>query len=65
MAALPMEITDRYAAGERTIRVSPDVFESYCNGLQALYLRVPNIRHDTERWLAYKDARIVLDGGGL
>lgn len=58
--SVPIEIRDRYTAGEREIRVSPQTYQDYSDGL------IPNERlhqpderkADTEEWLWYKDAKV-------
>lgn len=57
------EIKARYDAGEREIRVSPQVFGEYFDGLHVHYRVVSHVNGDDEKgwWLAYKAARVIRD----
>jgi hypothetical protein len=61
VSTVPSAIRERYAAGEREIRVSRTVFADYCDGLMAMYRRTANVRNDKDTWVAYKAARVIRD----
>jgi hypothetical protein len=60
---VPLAIAEPYAAGERAIRVAPSVYADYCDELMDMYRRGANEVKDAQRWVAYKDARVILDEG--
>jgi hypothetical protein len=59
-------IKARYAAGERSITVSPEVWAGYLSGLVVLEREVPEgwVKPEKE-WLAFKDARLHKAEGDL
>lgn len=59
---VPLEILQRYAAGEREIRVSPRVYAEYCDTLTVMYRRCPNEeRTRDETWVAFKAGRVIAE----
>jgi hypothetical protein len=63
MSEVPTDIQTRYKAGERRIKVTPEVFQAYADTLQAMYRWSPPQMQslDTLRWLPFKDARVLCD----
>lgn len=59
---VPIEILNRYAAGERDIRVSPQIYRDYCAQLTACYRRQPDEHYadNGEQWTWYRLAKVSL-----